>query len=48
MHLNLSSTDKYARGLLGVLYRGLTPAQAIAELDGASAVRQSAAQAALN
>lgn len=48
IHVNLSSADKYAKGLIGVLYRGLNPSQAIAEVEGVSATHQLAAQAALN
>lgn len=48
MHVNLSTADKYARGLISVLYRGLTAEQAIAELEGVSATKQLAAQAAMN
>ncbi|MGE0469703.1 MAG: hypothetical protein AB7L09_13070 [Nitrospira sp.] len=48
MHVNLSTADKYAKGLIGVLYRGLTAEQAIAELEGVSVTKQLAAQAAMN
>lgn len=48
INVNLSTADKYAKGLIGVLYRGLTSAQAIAELEGASTTKQMAAQAAMN
>lgn len=48
VHVNLSTADKYAKGLIDVLYRGLTPAQVIAELEGMSAVKHLAAQAAMN
>lgn len=45
---NLAWVDEYAKGLIGVLYRGLTPAQAITESEGHSAMQRLAAQAALN
>jgi hypothetical protein len=48
MHVNLSTADKYAKGLIGILYRGLTPVQAIAEIEEVSATKRLAAQAALN
>ncbi|HMS82557.1 MAG TPA: YbjN domain-containing protein [Nitrospira sp.] len=48
LHVNLSTTDRYATGLIRVLYGDLRPAQAIAELEGHSAMRRRAAQAALN
>lgn len=48
VHTNLSTADKYAKGLIGVLYRDLTPVQALAELEGHSAMQRRAAQAALN
>lgn len=48
LHINLSTADKYVRGLIGVLYRELTPAEAIAELEGSSAVSRLAAQASQN
>lgn len=48
LHINLSTADKYVRGLIGILYRELTPAQAIAELEGDSAVKRLAARASPN
>ena len=48
VHVNLSTADKYAKGLISVLYRGMTAAQAIAELEGSSAASRLAAQAAMN
>jgi len=48
LHVNLSTIDKYAKGLIGVLYRGLSPVQAIAEVEGVSATAKLAAQAGLN
>ncbi len=48
LHVNLSTSDRYATGLIRVLYGDLTPTQAIAELEGHSAMRRRAAQAALN
>jgi hypothetical protein len=46
--VNLATVDKYAKGLIGILYRGLTPAQAIAEIEEVSATMRLAAQAAMN
>lgn len=46
--VNLATVDKYAKGLIGILYRELTPVQAIAEIEEVSAVKRLAAQAALN
>ena len=48
VEVNLSTVDKYAKGLIGILYRGLTPVQAIAEIEEVSATTQLAAQAAMN
>jgi len=48
LHINLSTADRYAKGLIGVLYRELTPAQAIAEVEGGSTASRLAAQASLN
>jgi hypothetical protein len=48
LHVNLSTIDKYAKGLIGILYRGLSPAQAIAEIEEVSATKRLAAQAAMN
>ena len=45
---NLAWVEEYAKGLIGVLYRDLTPAQAIAELEGHGGTQRRAAQAALN
>lgn len=48
LHINLSTTDRYAKGLFGVLFCERTPAQEIAELEGGSAASRLAAQASLN
>jgi hypothetical protein len=46
--VNLSTVDKYAKGLMDILYRGLTPAEAIAEIEGVGETKRMAAQAAMN
>lgn len=48
LQVNLFTIDKYAKGLIGGLYRGLTSAQAIAEIEEVSATKRLAAQAAMN
>lgn len=48
IHVNLSTADKYAKGLISMLYRGMTAVQAIAELEGRNSASRLAAQAALN
>ena len=48
VEVNLVTMDKYAKGLLGILCAGQTPSEAIAEIHATTAVKQLAAQAALN
>ncbi len=48
VEVNLSTMDKYAKGLIGILYQGRTPMQAIADVEGVSEATRLAAQAALN
>lgn len=48
VEVNLCTMDKYAKGLLSILFAGVTPTEAIAEVNATNAVKQLAAQAAMN
>ena len=48
VEVNLGTIDRYAKGLLSILFTGVTPTEAIAEVNATNAVKQLAAQAAMN